>query len=66
MKIPLTFRLPHKDLGALCDTLALCRTTRAARLDRQADAELQHGHHQVAERLALLAAEMRAGAEVAQ
>lgn len=59
MKVPSTFRLPHKDLGALYDTLTLCRATQAARLDRQADIELQHGHHRVAERLALLAAELR-------
>ncbi len=31
----------------------------AATLDRLADAELQHGHHGAAERLAAMAAEMR-------
>lgn len=35
------------------------RTARAAMLDRLADAELQHGHVQAAERLAHRAAEMR-------
>lgn len=69
MKVPLTFRLPHRNLGALCDTLTLYRAAQAARLDRQADAELQHGHVRVAERLANLAAQMRearVGAEVSQ
>lgn len=32
----------------------------ACRLDRLADAELQHGHHGVAERLSRRAAELRA------
>jgi hypothetical protein len=31
-------------------------------LDRLADAELQHGHHLIAERLAQLAAQMREAA----
>jgi hypothetical protein len=35
------------------------RTARAAMLDRLADAELQHGHHAAAERLAWRAAELR-------
>ena len=35
------------------------RAARAAMLDRFADAELQHGHHGAAERLAHAAAEMR-------
>ena len=38
------------------------RATRAAMLDRLADAELQHGHHLAAERLAHCAAELREGA----
>ena len=36
------------------------RAARAAMLDRLADAELQHGHHLAAERLAWQAAELRA------
>ena len=35
------------------------RAARAAMLDRLADAELQHGHHGVAERLAHAAAALR-------
>ncbi len=38
------------------------RAIRAAMLDRLADAELQHGHIQAAERLAHRAAEMREAA----
>ena len=39
------------------------RAARAAMLDRLADAELQHGHHLAAERLAHRAAELRAAAQ---
>jgi len=36
-------------------------STRACRLDRLADCELQAGHHAAAERFAFLAAELREG-----
>jgi hypothetical protein len=38
---------------------APCPNARAAALDREADMELQHGHHCAAEFLAALAAELR-------
>lgn len=43
-------------------TIINYRATRAAMLDRLADAELQHGHHGAAEHLARQAADMREGA----
>jgi len=39
-----------------------CAMTMAARVDREADAELQAGHHVAADRLAHLAYELRARA----
>lgn len=51
---------PSRDLATLVNTLTNYRAARAARLDRLADAELQHGHHAAAEHLAQQAAELRA------
>ncbi len=45
----------HTDRGRAARLTALP----AATLDRLADAELQHGHHGAAERLAAMAAELR-------
>jgi len=42
-----------------CAKLINFKAARAAVLDRLADAELQHGHHLAAERLAHRAAELR-------
>lgn len=60
---------PSRDLETLVNLLESYRAARAARLGRQADVELQHGHFRAAERLANLAAAMRearAGAEGAR
>ncbi len=55
---------PHKprrpkDIAAPCIATVNFHAV-ASRLDRLADAELQHGHHGIAERLSRHAAELRA------
>ncbi len=55
-----TFKNPKRHSKAPTSaSIVNYRAARAAMLDRLADAELQHGHHLAAERLAHQATELR-------